>query len=124
VIINLATNDFGQQNPDEAGWTKAYGQFISRVRKNYPNAWVYCAIGPMMSDNWPPNNKALSTVRRYIDAIVSECNRKGDKRVSKIEFPVQDIAKDGGGAAYHPNLKTNRKMANQLIDQLKRDLGW
>ena len=63
VVINLATNDFGKENPEEDGWTQAYENFIARVRRNYPEAQIYCTIGPMMSDNWPPGHSALTTAR-------------------------------------------------------------
>ncbi len=124
VLINLATNDFGQKNPDEKGWTSAYVKFIQRIRSNYPKAWIYCSIGSMMSDNWPPKNKALSTLRGYIDKIVTDCDARGDKRVGKLEFAIQDVEKDGGGAAYHPNVKTHTIMSKVLLERIRKDLGW
>ncbi|HVF85461.1 MAG TPA: GDSL-type esterase/lipase family protein [Abditibacteriaceae bacterium] len=121
VLINLATNDFGSTIPDEAGWTKAYGEFVARVRRNYPRAQIYCAIGPMMGD-WG-EGKPLSTLRRYLAKIVANRTAAGDARVKIIDFGSQD-ANNGFGADWHPNVKTNRIMAAQLSQTLRKDLKW
>lgn len=124
VIINLATNDFGKGNPDEKGWTDAYKAFIARVRKVYPNAQVYCAAGTMMSDGYPPKQNARTTLLGYLNKIVSDVNQAGDKKVSVLDFGVQDIGKDGIGGDWHPSIKTHQKMAAKLEAALKKDLGW
>lgn len=123
VVINLATNDFGQGNPEEAGWTGAYKAFINRLRVHYPNTTVYCAIGSMMSDNWPPKNMALSTLRGYLTRMVGSINSAGDAKVHVLEFDVQK-QEDGIGASWHPNIKTHQKMAAKLVTALKHDLSW
>jgi len=120
VVIHLATNDFGKDNPDENGWCTAYEAFIKRVQGLYPNALVYCAIGSMMSDNWPPNHKALTTIRGYVQRIVKDMN---SKKVNWIEFDQQKM-EDGIGASWHPNIITHTKMADHLTARLKKDLGW
>lgn len=123
VVVNLATNDFGQGNPDRKGWTDAYLAFLARVRKAYPKAHIYCASGSMMSDNWPPETKALSTLKSYLNQIVEERNRAGDRRVHVIAFAPQEM-KDGIGSDWHPSVRTHEIMALTLVQTLKRDLGW
>jgi hypothetical protein len=123
VLINLATNDFGPGNPDETKWTGAYADFIAHLRTHYPKAMVYCAIGSMMSDEWPPNNHALTTLRGYLARMVSRINAAGDNRVKVLEF-AQQRQEDGIGADWHPNLKTHQKMADVFVAALHRDLGW
>lgn len=124
VVINLGTNEFGGGTPDEKGWSAAYKDFIARVRKNYPGVQVYCTIGSMLNDNWPPQSKALTTIRGYLTALVAELNKAGDAKVHFLEFAVQDVNNDGGGANWHPSLKTHQKMAAKLVEALKKDLGW
>ena len=123
VLINLATNDFGKENPDEKGWTEAYKAFLARVRKNYPEAHLYCAIGSMMNDSYPAGHRALSTVRAYLLKVVADTRAAGDPNVSVLEFTPQD-AKNGLGADYHPNVKTHEIMAEKLVEALARDLKW
>ncbi|RYD69542.1 MAG: hypothetical protein EOP84_28250 [Verrucomicrobiaceae bacterium] len=74
----------------------------------------------MMTDNYPQGHRALSTVRGYLDRLAERLN---DKRVHRLDFETQKM-EDGIGAAWHPNLTTNRKMADRLVEALKRDLRW
>lgn len=120
VVINLATNDFSKGIPDKEGWIGGYKKFISRVHKNYPKALIYLATGSMMSDSWPPEQKHLTTVKGFLDEIVTA---SGNKWLRRIDFAQQD-EKDGIGSSWHPNAVTQQKMANVLIEALKSDLGW
>lgn len=123
VVINLATNDFGPGNPEETAWTGAYQKFIARLRTHYPKAMVYCAIGSMMSDDWPADRKSLSTLRGYLNRMIDRIHANGDKNVAVMEFAQQQAA-DGIGSDWHPNIKTMNKMADVLVKTVKKDLGW
>jgi hypothetical protein len=120
VVINLATNDFGPGNPDETNWTGAYEAFIKRVWAHYPKAIVYCATGSMMSDGFPPDRKALSTLVGYLQRMIA---RMDDKRLRLIQFDPQKM-EDGLGSDWHPSVKTDGIMAAKLVAALKHDLGW
>jgi len=120
VVINLATNDFGPANPDQAKWTGAYESFIRRVWRHYPEAHVYAAIGSMMTDTWPPERKALSTLRGYLSRMATRMN---DPRLHVIEFDPQKM-EDGIGSDWHPSVRTHEKMAARLTDAIRRDLRW
>ncbi|HLX64668.1 MAG TPA: SGNH/GDSL hydrolase family protein [Planctomycetota bacterium] len=123
VLINLGTNDFRGKNPDEKGWTEAYKNFIARVRKNYPKAAIYCASGSMMSDSWPPDQHALSTLHKYLNEIIDELKKAGDSNIRFIAFDPQD-QKNGLGSDWHPSVKTHELMAAKLVEAIKKDLGW
>ncbi|CAN5455440.1 SGNH/GDSL hydrolase family protein [soil metagenome] len=118
VVINLATNDFGQENPEEKGWTGAYETFIRRVWSHYPKAHVVVALGGMMSDDYPQGHRALSTLRGYLTRLVG---RMRDPRLHLVEFDQQRL-EDGLGADWHPSVKTDGKMAARLVETLKRDV--
>lgn len=122
VLINLATNDFGKKIPDEAGWVAAYEAFIARLRTHYPKAEIYCAIGTMMGD-WG-KNKPLTTLRGYLAKVVADRAAAGDTQVHVLDFGVQDMAKNGIGADWHPSKKTHELMAEKLVATLRKDLGW
>jgi len=123
VVVNLGTNDFGPRNPTEQEWQDAYKGFIAVLRKNYPECHVFCAVGSMMSDNYPPGRKALSTIRQYTTGLVEALKKAGDKRIHYVEFDVQDM-KNGIGADWHPSVKTHRLMADRLTAAMKKELGW
>ena len=120
ILINLATNDFGQGIPDKTKWTGTYAAFVKKLRTKFPKAHIYLATGSMMSDNWPPNVKALTTVKGYLDSIQ---HFLADPKVHRIDFAVQD-ERDGIGSDYHPNAVTQTKMGTVFAEALKKDLGW
>jgi lysophospholipase L1-like esterase len=124
VIINLGTNDVGGGNPDEKMWTGAYVKFIERIRSHYPKAHIFCAVGSMLNDSWPKDQKALTTVKNYIHSVIDTLEKKGDKNVHFLEFTPQDGNADGLGSDYHPNVKTHQKMADKLVEALKKELNW
>ena len=123
VVINLATNDFGTAVPNEAGWTSAYLDFLSKIRSKNLGAMIYICSGPMMSDSWPPKVKALTTLNGYLNKIYRTFSLN-DRKIKVLEFGTQDVSKDGVGAAWHPNAATNRKMAKVLVSAIRRDLKW
>lgn len=123
VVVNLGTNDFGPRNPTEKEWQDAYRSFIQTLRKNYPQCHVYCAVGSMMSDGYPPGRKALSTIRQYTTGLVEALHKSGDKRIHYLEFDAQD-PKNGLGGDWHPSIKTHRLMADKLVPAIKKELGW
>ena len=120
VLVNLATNDFGKGIPDKVKWTGAYRSFLGKLRSRFPSAHIYLATGSMMSDNWPPKENHLTTLKSYLDSIVVGLV---DRKVHRIDFAVQD-EKDGIGSSWHPNAVTQGKMAKVFVDALRKDLGW
>ncbi|HEV3029974.1 MAG TPA: SGNH/GDSL hydrolase family protein [Planctomycetota bacterium] len=123
VVVNLGTNDFGPRNPTEKEWQDAYRAFIQRLRGNYPQCHVFCAVGSMMSDSYPPGRKALSTIRQYTTALVEALKKTGDKKIHYVEFDPQDM-KNGIGADWHPSVKTHRLMADRLAAAIRKEVGW
>ena len=122
VVINLGTNDFARANPEEAAWTAAYVKFIGEIRARYPQAPIYCALGPMISE-WPGDRKPRSTILGYFEKILAEANAAGGPPVRLLDFGTQ-AQHHGIGAQWHPSVKTHTLMAEKLTAALKRDLGW
>jgi lysophospholipase L1-like esterase len=123
VVVNLGTNDFGPRNPTEQEWQEAYRAFIQTLRKNYPQCHVFCAVGSMMSDSYPPGRKALSTIRQYTTGLVEAFRKAGDKKIHYVEFDAQD-PKNGLGGDWHPSLRTHRLMADRLVAAVRKELSW
>ncbi len=117
VVINLGTNDFASSIPDKTAFTTGYSNFVSRIRTQYPNAHIYCALGPMLS------YASLDNARDYITTVVNQLSAAGDTKVHFIEFPMQDGSL-GYGEDYHPTVAQDAVMASQLVNQIKADLGW
>jgi lysophospholipase L1-like esterase len=123
VVINLGTNDFTRGDPGQSTFTRPYTALIQRVRTRYPAARIVCALGPMMTDTYPPGAHALTRARGYITSVVESLRARGDAKVSFVEFPAQD-PNDGLGCDFHPSLKTHRRMADELVTALRAQMGW
>lgn len=113
VVINLGTNDFSVDTIDPSQYVSAYKQLVDQIRSNYPDAHIFCAIGPM-------NQKPAA----YIEGIVNELSQTSDKRIHFVEFPPQNIEKNGVGGDWHPSLITHAIMAELLVEEIKNKLGW
>jgi lysophospholipase L1-like esterase len=122
VVINLGTNDFGKEDPDGKGWTDAYRALIQRIRKQYPDAWIYPTLGTMLGD-WPAPRKPASAIRGYLTGLVKEFNAAGDNKIRFIDFGTQK-RENGFGGSWHPSAKTHEVMASQLVSVMQKDLGW
>lgn len=122
VVINLSTNDFSSGDPGQP-FADAYLALLKQVRGHYPNAYLFCALGPMLSDSFPVGAMALTKARSYINGVVDKAHTDGDTRVSFVEFPTQDAA-NGLGCDYHPSLKTHQLMADKLKAAIQAVTGW
>jgi len=124
VLINLSTNDFGAHIPDPEGWVKAYHDFLTEIRKNYPNATIYLAVGPMLADDPNhPEKKLLSDARADIQRVVQECTDAGDKNIHFLEFTTLNSTTDRG-SDWHPSMIAHRAMADKFIKAIQNDLQW
>ncbi|MGD9154324.1 MAG: SGNH/GDSL hydrolase family protein [Bacillota bacterium] len=118
VVINLGTNDFLCTGvPDETAFISTYLKFVQQIRSQYGDAHIYCAIGPMLSDD------SLSDIRNYVTTVVNQLIAAGGSKIHFIEFPMQDGSL-GYGENWHPSVATHAQMADQLVRQIKTDLGW
>ena len=123
VVINLFQNDswliekpehpsfiatFGKTKPNSEFIIRAYESFISRVRAEYPQAFIICSLGSMDA------TKESGPWRQYIEAAVK---RLDDKRVATCFFPY--IQRSG-----HPTESDNKVMGDSLIEFIHAKVGW
>lgn len=129
VVVDLGTNDFGSVAqasvggaPDVAKFEARYIGLVKRIRQVYPNAWIILANGPLLSDYYPRTFKALSTMRKSLNAII---DKVGDGRVQYFEFPLNiQSDSDTTGCEWHPDTEQDTAMATRLQVALQSYLGW
>ncbi|HEX3904078.1 MAG TPA: SGNH/GDSL hydrolase family protein [Polyangia bacterium] len=118
VVINLGTNDISNSKGDPGQpFEDAYLALVQTVRAKYPQAYIVCIIGPLLSGG------DLQTIEGHIQVVVDMVNAAGDARV---EFFDQIAAQPTAAAAcqYHPNVTEQTLMGNQLAAELQAKLGW
>ncbi len=113
VVINLGTNDFSDgKNPDDFGGE--YAKLLSRLRYQFPKAYLYAALGPMMPQ------KDFDTAEKAIKAVVQTSAAKGESRLRYLNLRVKP--KDFG-CNWHPSRSTQAAMADVLEQAIKADRG-
>jgi hypothetical protein len=123
VVVNLGTNDFRRGDP-RASFERAMVAFLAEeLRVRYPNAYIICALSPMLTDAMPTSPMERSKARVSLQSVVRARRASGDTRVSYLEFDEQ-IADDGYGCDFHPSLETHRQMATKLASAIRSLTGW
>ncbi len=117
VVINLGTNDFAMGDPGATPFEAAYTAFLATIRGKYPDAWIFCAVGPLLYGT------GLSSATTYIQAVVAAANANGDAKVQYLVFAEENTSL-GTGCDYHPNVTEQQAMADALVPALRTSLGW
>ena len=122
VVVNLGTNDFSTTPPADIDtqYQSHYLAFIQKIHATYPNAHVFCALGPMLED---PH---LSEARTAINAVIAAMQTSGFSAIELVEFPTQNCGATGSGCGCdsHPSKTTQQAMATKLETAMKSALGW
>jgi lysophospholipase L1-like esterase len=118
VIVNLGTNDVSNGKGDPgAPFETAYTGLLADVRSRYPDAWIVCIIGPLLSGS------DLATMQGHIRNAVGARAGAGDHQVEFFEQIVTQSS-DKAACQYHPDPAENQIMADQIAGELHARLGW
>jgi lysophospholipase L1-like esterase len=123
VVMNIGTNNFATYDPGETRYVRIYTNLFDRVRKAYPNAFILCLLGPMLTDVYPPGKHNLTLARKYMTAAIAKIKGSGETNFEYVELPEQNHA-NGLGCGFHPSVKTHKLMAERVVAVAKERLGW
>lgn len=130
VVMNLGTNDFARDlNQDTVpdgidlpGFQAAYAKFVEFVRSKRPDAHIFLAVPPMLTEKFPLDN-ARTNLRNTLRSIVEQRNAAGDQKIYFMEY-VEMGTRYGLGCDYHPNLEVHRIMADQTVGAIRSKTCW
>lgn len=112
VVIVLGGND-DFSKVDSTHFATSYIEFLTRIRKNYPDTKIVCIAGPSLDEpQWITNQS-------YIKGIVDQFSKK-DKSVFYFAFSTIQMS----GADWHPNVEEHKKMATELIPEIRKLMNW
>lgn len=117
VCLNLGTNDTSLDNYDTTLLYNAYEAFVRRLRKQYPEAHIVLLTGTMLS------GQALADVKASLDKVKDTLAAEGDVKVYRFDMTPQSGSL-GIGADWHPSMRQQRKMADELIPFIRQITGW
>jgi lysophospholipase L1-like esterase len=134
VTVFLGTNDCctvdlgdGERPVDRPAFRKAYVRFLGRIRKAYPNAWIFC-ISPVC----PAQSHTICrmdierVVKSRRDPKIVHCNifEGGGWQMASGGTPWLDTgSKDFIGDWTHPTVEGHEKLARGLAGQIRHKLG-
>ena len=107
---------------DLPGFQAAYAKFVEFVRGKRPDAQIFLAVPPMLTDKFPLDN-ARTNMRSTLRAITEARNAAGDAKVYFMEY-VEMGTRYGLGCDYHPNLEVHRIMADQTVGAIRSKTCW
>ena len=106
IVVSLGVNDFADGDPGP-GFGAAYVAFLRKLRRAYPDAWIFATFGAMLSD------ANYDAARTAISNAVSVQLSAGDARLKFLEFrPPQ--GPNRYGCDWHPGREAQQDMARTL----------
>lgn len=130
VVINLGTNDITRDIDEDniadgldfAAFRQGYFDFVTEVRGKRPDAHIFLALPPMITDQFPFQD-ARTDAGNAMRSIADEFAAKGDTKVYYFEL-VEQGTRYGLGCDYHPNLVVHRIMADQVAGAIRQKTCW
>lgn len=116
IVINLGTNDASYTKDIKeriAEFVDEYYKYLKQVRNSNPKAEIICTLGCMGHELCPAVETAVTKFKAETD----------DGKIHTQFFEVQ-LESDGIGSDWHPSLKTQDKMAKNLISKIEEVMKW
>ncbi len=126
LVIALGSNDFSPGDSDRPimqvdEFVNAYVEFIAKLRKDFPEAHVFCVSSPILGDHWPTGEyKSATDQKTAITKVVDQLNQSGDDKVHKF-FSTSIVGMSCGS---HPDANQHQLMAEQLGRIIAGVMGW
>ena len=116
IGVCLGNNDFDVGVPDEVAYVSAYAEFVRKLRRDAPQAFIFLILSPNLTDE-PGQVPRRAVQRAYLEEIV---NRLGDARIQVVPIAhYQPVPGDG-----HPSGTAHRAIANELEPVFRKALKW
>lgn len=108
ILVAIGTNDYW--DGASPGYRDGMARLLSTLRGDYPQTPVYLIVSPMLTGSVRDQQKTV------LDSFAGQSVTVLD--LGRIE------ASEGYGCDYHPNTKSQSRMAGTLVQRLRDDLGW
>ena len=132
VVVMLGGNDFAEGQPDENNgggpatpteFENATDTFAGTLRSKYPQAHIYLALSPSVSDADPAGRNSRTNIKAAFTAVATDRTAAGDTKIHFVEPPVAQ-ASELTGCNGHGSPAYHERVASDLATVIKKDLGW
>lgn len=117
VVINLGTNDdsFCQDTQwKQEEYCQKYREFVKVVRKNNPQAEIFCTLGLM-------GDRLYDMICKMREEYVEET---GDVHIHTVRIPTQETLEAGYVIDYHPIPDAHTMASEVVATAIRKQLGW
>lgn len=115
IGVQLGTNDFSSGIPDEIEFVTTYVEFLQKVRRDAPGAFIFLMESPILKDDEKGPRRAV--LHAYLERIIRQV---GSHQVTLAPLKHEaGVPNDG-----HPTLQEHESMAAELEPLLRQRLGW
>ena len=128
VWITLGGNDYDVGSGAGAPGAPPAGQFqpkydalVVTVRTQHPNAHIFCAVAPSLTNAYPAGYDAYTNVKTGVQAVVNA--HAADNKIYFFEF-TRSVDADLTACEGHTNVAKHRAMADEAIVIIKQKTGW
>lgn len=111
VVMHIGTNDISWVRGIEErrlNFVAQYRQMIEAVHRRSPKAKILCILGVMGQELCDSVFEAVKIFTKDFPAVT----------IKAVKSPVQ-LEEDGIAADWHPSPKTHKKLASQLVSEIK-----
>lgn len=116
IGIQLGTNDFSQGVPEQNEFVNTYVEFIRKVRRDAPQAFIFIMDSPIVNDD-ADRGPRRTVLHSYLQQIVA---RVGSAKV--MLAPLKHYPGVPGNG--HPSGREHEAMVAELEPVFRRALGW
>lgn len=128
-VVMMGGNDFALGQPVDNGpsslpeFTQATRDLVSIFHSRNPQAHVFLALSPSVSDVEPPGRDSRTNVKAAFDTVANERAAAGDKHVHSVAPPVA-APSELTGCNGHGTPAYHERVAQQLAVFVKSATGW
>ena len=117
VCICLGTNDLSAARYSMRLFHMAYFHFVEHVRSIYPGAKIVLISGSMLT------GKRLHDQRILLNGVYQRLKDMGVDNIYRFDFSPLDPSL-GYRTDYHPSIRQQRVMADELTRFIETTMGW
>ncbi len=118
IGLGLGTNDFNQGVPDQNEFVNAYVEFIEKVRRDAPEAFILVMDSPIVNDD-AAKGPRRTVLHSFLERVVARV-RLSDPKVMLAPVSVYPGVPGNG----HPTGADHEGIANEVEPAIRRALGW
>ena len=118
VLIDLGDNDLNGEGGtlNTAAFVPAYITFIQQIQAHYPGVYIYAVI------NATEAGSARTQLEAALKQVVATCQSMAIPHVALFE--ASPYTGNTFGCDGHPSAQVHQQMADELLPELRQDLGW